>query len=447
MSSRRTAVLLKMKRTRAPTTPKPNKRLRGDIQPYHLSPSKLDGNGDRIWPAPNDKIERARKIIVECATSNQKVVLVPDKDADGLSSGAILRATLLKLGLMPEKLSVHFVEKGTSIAHATEQRLINSLEPAYVFVLDQGSVKCPPLVDKAHTALVIDHHHYADGEFPAGAEFVSAAHCPPVATSSLLTYIICSDLHPGLGEETQWLCALGTHGDLGNTLKWEPPFPDMNETFKKHSKQKINSAVSLINAPRRTAAYDVESAWTALINAKAPDDILKNARLLEARDEVNREVERCTHTAPRFSADGSIAFFRISSSAQVHPVIATRWAGHLKSQKLHVVMVANDGYLPGKVNFSCRIARCARERGDEVNIIEILRSLLHKSEHDDLAERLGTAFARGHKEASGGIVDADAFEEFVKCMQLVDRKRAETKQKAVQANTLGNYFSTLSSSK
>ena len=45
---------------------------------------------------------------------------------------------------------------------------------------------------------------------------------------------------------------MGTHGDLGNTLKWKPPFPDMTEVFKIFSKKTINDAVSLINARRCT---------------------------------------------------------------------------------------------------------------------------------------------------------------------------------------------------
>jgi hypothetical protein len=44
--------------------------------------------------------------------------------------------------------------------------------------------------------------------------------------------------------------------------------------------------------------------------------VLKNPRLLAARAEVNAEVERVTHTAPKFSPDGKIAVFRIKSQAQ-----------------------------------------------------------------------------------------------------------------------------------
>lgn len=133
-------------------------------------------------------------------------------------------------------------------------------------------------------------------------------------------------------------CAIGTHVDLGAALKWQPPFPDMTSTFKRHSRKAINEAVALVNAPRRTAAFDVISAWSALISSSAPRDILTNRRLREARAEIGVEVERHTHTAPKFSKDGKVAVLRISSAAQVHPVIATRWAGHLKSGALEIVM-------------------------------------------------------------------------------------------------------------
>lgn len=79
-------------------------------------------------------------------------------------------------------------------------------------------------------------------------QVVSACHYPPVATSALLTYEICKPLHPDIASSCGFLCAMGTHGDLGNTLKWKPPFPDMTEVFKIHSKKAINDAVSLINA-------------------------------------------------------------------------------------------------------------------------------------------------------------------------------------------------------
>ncbi|KAL8909387.1 MAG: hypothetical protein Q9207_000222 [Kuettlingeria erythrocarpa] len=223
----------------------------------------------------------------------------------------------------------------------------------------------------------------------------------------------------------------------------------MSDVFKTHTKKAINDAVSLLNAPRRTARFDVQSAWEALLAARSPKDVLTNRRLLSARAEINEEVERQTHTAPKFSKDGKVAVFRINSAAQVHQVIATRWAGHLKSAKLEFVLVANSGYVPGKVNFSCRVARCARNRDPPVNIISSLKAVADL-DTTDLVERMGESFARGHKEASGGIIPAQEFEELMALMQVGEKPDAppegekktpkKTAEKSVQRNKLDGYF-------
>lgn len=444
-----------------------SKKPKVEIPEYHLAVSRRTDDGEIIWPAPKDQIERARTIIKEwyayhaisshhhtlfgyhtdasSAQSGKATFILPDKDADGLSSGAILHHTLTFLGLSPDLISVHFPLKGTTVHDEMTRDVISARSPAYIFVLDQGSRKSPALSDSPHTSLIIDHHFAEESGFPEGAEYVTAHDCPPVATSSLLTYHICQPLHPDLDEKISWLAALGTHGDLGGTIKWQPPFPDMTATFKRYPKKSINDAVSLVNAPRRSAAYNVQAAWEAMISASGPEPLLKNERLQEASWEVRKETERCTHTPPKFSRDATIAVLTISSAAQVHPVIATRWSGHLKSEKLEIVMCANEGYLPGKVNFSCRIAKNARARqGDEkVDIIQKLEGIV--ADDKDLREKLGQSFARGHKEASGGIVTKEAWEDFKKLMGIGEsvRKKAESNgkgKKLAQKNTLANYF-------
>ncbi|KAI0831003.1 DHH phosphoesterase [Hypoxylon sp. FL0890] len=422
------------------------KKPRPEVPDYHLTPSIRDESGDIIWPAPKAQIERARNFILD-ASAKKKTLIIPDKDADGLTSGAILQKTLVLLGLEPHLISAHLLQKGSNIHEESERAAMAAHKPEYVFVLDQGSRKGPPVVGDPHKALIIDHHWALEDDFPEGSDHVTACHSPPVATSSLLTYYICNALHDKVHERCDWLCVMGTHGDLGNTLKWEPPFPDMKATFKTYTKKALNDAVSLINAPRRTAAYDVPAAWAALTAADSPSELLKNRNLLAARAEVNAEVERCTHTAPKFSGDARIAVFRISSAAQVHPVIATRWAGHLQSSKLEVILVANEGYLPGMVNFSCRIPRSARARNPPVNIIEVLKGIAAKAPNPTLRERLGESFARGHKEASGGIVPKAEFEEFMDVLEIGKKpegggspKKAKKESAAKQSNTLMNYF-------
>ncbi|KAF2224995.1 DHH family protein [Elsinoe ampelina] len=428
-----------MKRKEAPTKDKsPSKKKRPEVPEYHLTPTNKDASGQDIWPAPADQIDHARRIIQECAAAGKPTIICPDKDADGLSSGVILHRTLVTLGLSPDLISVHLLEKSTTVHSEHERARLTSLSPSYLFVLDHGSRSSPPLVPLPCTTLIIDHHHSTPSDFPSDSTHVTACHSPPVATTSLLTYHITLPLSPLLSPLTSWLCIIGTHGDLGTTLKWLPPFPDMSGPLKLYTKKALNEAVSLLNAPRRTATYDVLSAWTALLTATHPKDISTSPRLAAARAEVNAEVERATHAAPKFSADGKVAVFRIRSACQVHPVIATRWAGHLNSRALEIVMVANEGYLEGKVNFSCRVARCARGRGEEVDIIRALRGYASLGEGGEgkgpLLERLGDDFARGHVQASGGIVKVEEFEELMGLMRVGEKSEAQKKREEDKAN-------------
>ena len=452
-----------MKRSQPPTKEKSSaKRARPTVPDYHLTPPAKESDGSIQWPAPSSQIEIARQFILDCAQAQAPTLIVPDKDADGLSSGAILQRTLILLGLAPELISVHLLSKGNNVHSPPERAGMASHHPKFIFVLDQGSRSGPPLIDADHEALIIDHHHATESDFPDNTAHVTACTSPPVATSSLLTYYLCQPLHPEVQEKTDWLCVVGTQGDLGNTIKWAPPFPDMSACFRKYKKKVLSDVVSVVNAPRRTATYDVLSAWTALSSTSDPAAILRNPRLREAREEVNAEVGRCTHTAPKFSLDGKVAVFRISSSCQVHPLIATRWAGHLQSKTLEIVMVANSGYLEDKVNFSCRIARCARAReGEEVDIIARLKEYASLEgpledggdgeEKLPLLQRLGENFARGHVQASGGIVGVEEFEDLMRRMRVGEKaaknddgsslsKKRKAAVEPVQKNSLMNYF-------
>ena len=340
----------------------------------------------------------------------------------------------------------------------------------YLFVLDHGSARSPSLAPPAITCtLIIDHHNAEDDTFPENSEHVTAYDCPPVPTSALLTYEICKTLHPGLSAPSHkiaWLAVTGTHGDLGTSLKWSHPFPDPKPIFDNFPRTQINSVVSLINAPRRTSDFDSRSAWDVLVASKTPQDLLespKSQRLVDAREEVNREVVRCQAYAPKFSYDSTVALVRIESRCQVHPVIATRWAGTLKgAKKLKYVICANEGYLPGKVNFSCRVAKGAEVKTttekkasvngapDEaesiadgsVNIIAELKSLARRHPSGTLLERLGDDFGRGHVQASGGIVPTAAFEELMSVLRIGEKPPKEDKspKKPVQKNKLTGYF-------
>ncbi|KAK3061737.1 hypothetical protein LTS18_005543, partial [Coniosporium uncinatum] len=82
-----------------------------------------------------------------------------------------------------------------------------------------------------------------------------------------------------------------------------------------------------------------------------------------------------------------------------------------------------------------------------------LKEVAASSESGTLTERLGESFARGHKEASGGIVPKEEFEELMAILRVGEKPaksdgtgtengKKETTPKKAQKNTLMNYFGT-----
>ena len=93
---------------------------------------------------------------------------------------------------------------------------------------------------------------------------------------------------------------------------------------------------------------------------------------------------------------GPAALVRFSSAAQVHPVVAARWTRRLAPA---VVIAANDGYLPGRVNFALRSAAPA-------DLLAWLRRLPFAPAHEG-------EYANGHARATGGSLTPDDFERFL----------------------------------
>ena len=119
-------------------------------------------------------------------------------------------------------------------------------------MLDQGSRRSQPLASNAQV-LIIDHH--LSTQFPEESVVCSACHHLPVATTSLLTFIV---VHPFLAnadsellKQCQWLAVLGVKGDLGD-WKWDPPFPGSlyDDVLNSYTKKALSDAVSLLNARR-----------------------------------------------------------------------------------------------------------------------------------------------------------------------------------------------------
>lgn len=204
------------------------------------------------------------------ATACLPTLILPDKDADGLCGGLIIYHTLVFLGLSPALLSVHFVSKGSNIHDIEERAKIEESGVKYIIIVDQGSRGGPAIAEGVKT-LLVDHHW--SKEFPENTLVLSAAHHPPIATSSTLAYVLCLPLVldsspspacpdgpatlPVMSDvkiKLDYLCVIGTMGDLGTSFRWEAPFPDMKDCLRKWTKKVLGEAVSLVNARECSAS-------------------------------------------------------------------------------------------------------------------------------------------------------------------------------------------------
>lgn len=328
-----------------------------------------------------------RRFLLE-STRRGRVVVAYHGDVDGLSAALLAVRILQRLGA--HDVVAVTAGKGEQVHAPSMRERICSFEPEALVVVDMGS-RSDPILPGTPT-LVLDHH--TPRGFPPAAVVVSAHGHPPIAPSSLLTYL----LGQGVAElkDLGWLALLGTVADLGIGT----PIPEVRALLRGHSRRDVTEAVSLLNAAKRSASHDVATAFRVLERAGGPADIARGRvegveRLRAYREELRAEVTRCSRTAPRFA--GRVALLLFSSAAQVHPLVAVRWSRRLRG---HLVIAANEGYLPGRVNFSVRSA-------EKVDLIAFLRGI----EVDGEGE-----YAYGHAEATGGSLSREAFFRMLRAM-------------------------------
>jgi single-stranded-DNA-specific exonuclease len=286
--------------------------------------------------------------------------VVPHTDADGLAAGAMaLRAT----GRTADD-ALLFGRGGSPFASDA------SSTQGALALLDWG------VRDIAAPALFVDHH--APEATPRHDQLVVSGYeeDPPVSTSVLMRRI--------LPDQPAWLAAVGAYGDLGAAgLR----LPECTGT----ARTALARLVPLVNAPRRVPGGPVREVLRLLVESSSVVAALEDPRaqlLRRCKEEWQRAFDHALKTAPRVR-DGT-ALIRFSSPYQVHPVVATAWERRLAPK---LVVAANDGYLPDRVNFAVR--------GGVGDLRRVLREALPDA---------GGEFAHGHDRATGGSVDPDTFE-------------------------------------
>ncbi|MBI5103748.1 MAG: hypothetical protein HZB46_01935 [Solirubrobacterales bacterium] len=258
---------------------------------------------------------RARQALLNAAA------VVPHTDADGLAAGAIaLRArdegasdaVLLPRGTTPFAPGA-------------------PLPGGPLAILDWG------VRELDRPGVLVDHHLPEAAPREDQVVVSSYGEEPEVPTAALMARVV-PDAPP-------WLAAVGAVGDLGPAGFALPECAGVPRAA-------VRRLAGLVNAPRRLPDGPVRTALALLVEHDDPADALLDPRvdeLEEAKRAWKAEFDRVVRTAPVVGEDA--ALLRFSSPCQVHPLVATTWSRRLAPR---VVLAANDGYLPGRVNFAAR---------------------------------------------------------------------------------------------
>ena len=313
------------------------------------------------------------------------VLVLGHNDADGLSATALLTRGLRAASWDARPRILGRGENPWSAEMAEE---LADIRLGGIVATDLG---VRPGSIKAGTPTVIVDHHVPTGE-PADAAVITGHGFSPVPTSSLLAFwcvAAIADADPLL-----WLAALGIIGDMAE----KDGFSEMDEARRRYGVTRLREAVTLLNAPRRSASGDAGPALALLLKAGDPREIVsgehpETAALQAAREEVKAELDAARRIGPKLR-DG-VALIRFHSPCQIHPLVAQAWRGRLKGE---IVLAANTGYRPGWVHFAVRSGR-------PVDLIDFLAR--HAPPGAD------QNYGSGHRAATGGALRPADWNHFV----------------------------------
>lgn len=320
------------------------------------------------------------------------VAVVYHADADGISAAALACAAIERLGGAVRPLTP---PKGKNVYDDDFRRELDRAAPALVIVLDTGSR--PGTRWRSAPTIIVDHHVTATA--PDVEAFV---HDEAAISTSMLTYELLEPL-ADVGDRS-WLAAVGAYGDRGDDVRHVPL---VAEAAARHGSSSLRDVVALVNASGRAGAPAPDVALAALREADGPRRVARGEspaakRLLEMRAEVAEASKRARRVAPRVR--GRWAIIELDEPCRVHGVIASAWARRLAPR---IVLVANKGYVAGRVHISVRSHH-------EIDLRAAMRALLPDE---------GGDYAAGHARATGAIIDVATYE---RLLAAIDEESART---------------------
>ena len=335
---------------------------------------------------------RARDLITKVCIDGGPVAVVYHADADGISAAALACTAVERLGAT---VVAHTPPKGKNVYDEQFRRAIDRSDARLLMELDTGSR--PGTRWRSAPTIIVDHHVTASA--PDVEAFV---HDEAAVSTSMLVLDVLSPIAPI--EDRAWLAAVGAFGDRGDDAR---KVAAVDAAVARFGISSLREVVALVNASGRAGAPAPEVALDVLRVAADPKAIVHGRgaameHLHAMRAEVAAASKRARRVAPRVR--GRWALIEIDEPCRVHGVIASAWARRLAPR---IVLVANTGYVEGRVHISVRSHA-------ELDLRAAMRALLPDE---------GGDYAAGHARATGAIVDVPTYQ---RLLAAIDAEHART---------------------
>ena len=320
--------------------------------------------------------------------AGSRIAVVGHSDVDGLAATVITTRVFQRTGYSVE---AYVTKKGENAWTGAVLDRVGAAKPSALAVVDLGS-RSDTLLPGIPT-IIIDHHKPTG--IPEGATLISGYGSEPTPSSGLLAYWCAQSVD--VERDLDWLAAASMLADYGDANG----YPGTHLNLEGLGTTKLRRLTTLLNAPRRTSTGDANPTLDMLLHAPSAHAVLQGRNeeiLLSAKAEVDAALQRARKVAPHFA--GKVALITINEACQVHPLVAQTWLGRLKK---HIVLCANTGYLPGRVNFAARTALSD-------NLLDFLQQ--HRP------TGAGEDYGRGHDKATGGSLTVAQWREFLSAVGL-----------------------------
>ncbi|MCR4335484.1 MAG: DHH family phosphoesterase, partial [archaeon] len=328
--------------------------------------------------------------IVKGFSKEDRIALIPDLDADGVSAGAIIYNAIKQItGKEPLLIIQHY--KTTELLPETLE-ILKKEKIQKLIIVDSAAEQSKESLEKAEKIvdeiLVIDHHkdyNYNSSEkvFIIKAQYINTID-PSKYPSSKLAYDLFSR-HADL-EKYSWIASVGLIGD--NQLKQWESFVETAIANNDSSIEEFFGVMVIISAVETLAPENLGELLVFYANASSPNEIIASefSKYIEILNNQIDEIMKKFNSDKELFDEQNLVWFEFKSKSNIKSVVINKVSNEMFPNKTIIFVQDKGGDF---VSFS------VRRQDFKVKTNELL---------ENAVEGFEGAGAGGHIPASAGRI-------------------------------------------